>query len=114
MRVNLLRPLLPNVFIESVCASSDFKNRTSAISTKDAKSKAVTDGKGKTDHVKTERERIMKRESEAMKIQETFDLAVGQLETLSHQEIPQSKSKKMPSFWCEDAKRWISRNVRHL
>lgn len=102
---------MPTVFIESVSASSSYKTKTAIAGVKDQKPKA-TEGKSKADHIKTERERILKRELEALQLRELLDRAVAQLETLDHEDLPPVKSKKTPVFCCEDARRWITRQVQ--
>lgn len=59
-----------------------------------------------------ERERIMKKEIETMKLRELAENVMSQLEKLNPDALPSVKDKKLPTFCCEDARKWISRQVR--
>ena len=81
--------------------------------TKESRGKTFLEGKSKADHIKTERERILKREMEAMKFRDALENIASRLKTLNRDSLSHEKSHKLPAFFCEDAKIWIGRKVWH-
>eukprot|EP00210_Caulerpa_lentillifera_P009407 g8968.t1 len=113
-QVNLLTPLMPTLTIEGVYASSEFSKKSTGETGKDSKDRSSgIDGKRSTDHVKLEREKILKQEGEALKIRDQFDLIADQLETLPNEASKKSR-KQTPHFQCNEAKSWITTKLSQM
>lgn len=110
-QVNLLTPLMPSLTIEGIFASSEFSRKTITENGKESKDRTGgMDGKRSNDHVKIEREKILKQEGEALKIRDQLDQIAEQLETLPEETGKQHRNK-IPHFHCDEAKQWITSKV---